>query len=464
MTTPAAVVQRAGLHRSEHRLLLTTGDVVVAVVALAVALRIWSVTTGFPFSVQFVVEHSAWLLAVPLWLAVTGPTRAWNSAHALPRTVGGVLSAAGALAAFYVVLYFYAPPAALARLPALYFLWEAVLLTVGWRLIYLFVLGRGAFTRRAVIVGDGPRARAARDLLQQEARDTVVVGFVSDGEEPGTIDGEMIRPLSALDGLVEEGVAEVVLAIDRTPSPLLSEQLLRLQEQGLDVVPFAAEYEQRLQRVPIDHVDSDWAFQSLPEWVRARDASRLAKRVVDVLGSLAGIVIFAVLVVPVAIAILLDDGRPVFFRQQRIGRGGKRFDVVKFRTMRRGAEADGARWASSDDPRTTRVGRWLRRARIDEWPQVLNVLRGDMSLVGPRPERPEFTEQLGRAIPFYRSRLMVQPGLTGWAQVNADYGDSIEGQARKLEYDLYYLKHRSLAFDAWILLRTVGTVLGLRGH
>ena len=277
MTTTAAVAQRGGLHRSEHRLLLTTGDGVVAVIALAVALRIWSITTGFPFNVQFVVEHAAWLAAVPLWLGVTMPTRAWNSAHALPRTVGGLLSAAGGLAAFYAVLYLYAPPAALARLPALYFLWEGVLLTVAWRLIYLFVLGRGAFTRRAVIVGDGPRARAARDLLQREARDTVVVGFVSDREQPGRIDDEPIRPLSALDGLFEEGIAEVVLAIDRTPSALLSERLLRLQEQGLDVVPFAAEYEQRLQRVPIDHVDPDWAFQSLPEWVRERDASRLGQ-------------------------------------------------------------------------------------------------------------------------------------------------------------------------------------------
>jgi len=460
----AAVAPRGGLHRSEHRLLLTAGDGIVAVVALAVALRIWSITTGFPFSLEFIVGHAAWLIAVPLWLGVTVPTRAWNSAHALPRIISGLLSAAGALAGFYVILYFYAPPSALARLPALYFLWEAVLLTVAWRMIYLFVLGRGGFTRRTVIVGDGLRARAARDLLQREARDTVIVGFVSDNEQGGSLDGQAVRPLSALDGLAEEGIAEVVLAIDRTPSPHLSEKLLRLQENGLDVVPFAAEYEQRLQRVPIVHIDSDWAFQSLPEWVRERDASRLAKRVVDIAGSLVGILILIVLVIPVSLAILLDDGRPVFFRQQRIGRGGKRFDVVKFRTMRVGAEAGGARWAAPDDPRTTRVGRWLRRARLDEWPQVLNVLRGDMSLVGPRPERPEFTEYLGHAIPFYRSRLMVQPGLTGWAQINTDYGDSIEGQARKLEYDLYYLKHRSLAFDAWILLRTVGTVLGLRGH
>lgn len=464
MTTTATVAARGGLHRSEHRLLLTSGDAVVAVVALAVALRIWSITTGFPFNVRFITEHAAWLLAVPLWLAVTVPTRGWSAAHALQRTVGGLLSAAGALAAFYIVLYFYAPPSALARLPALYFLWEAVLLTVGWRLIYLFVLRRGAFTRRAVIVGDGRRAQAARELLEREARDTVVVGFVSDEDQSGQMQSQPVRPLSALDGLADEGVAEIVLALDRTPSPELSEQLLRLQERGVEVVPFAAEYEQRLQRVPIDHVDSDWAFQSLPEWVRARDASRLAKRVVDIAGSLVGIVIFAILVIPVSLALLFDDGRPIFFRQQRIGRGGKRFDVIKFRTMRVGAEAAGARWASPDDPRTTGVGRWLRRARLDEWPQVFNVLSGDMSLVGPRPERPEFTEQLGRAIPFYRSRLMVQPGLTGWAQVNTDYGDSIEGQARKLEYDLYYVKHRSLAFDAWILLRTVGTVLGLGGH
>src|SRR5262249_33698231 len=266
LVTMPAVVPRSGLHRSEHRLLLTAGDGIVAVVALAVALRIWSITTGFPFSLAFIAGHAAWLIAVPLWLGVTVPTRAWNSAHALPRTISGLLSAAGALAGFYVILYFYAPPSALARLPALYFLWEAVLLTVAWRMIYLFVLGRGGFTRRAVIVGDGQRARAARDLLQREARDTVIVGFVSDNEQGGSIDGQAVRPLSALDGLAEEGIAEVVLAIDRTPSPHLSEKLLRLQENGLDVVPFAAEYEQRLQRVPIVHIDSDWAFQSLPEW------------------------------------------------------------------------------------------------------------------------------------------------------------------------------------------------------
>ena len=464
MTATGEVSGRGGLHRSEHGLFLAAGDAVVAVLALGVALRVWSVTTGFPFDVQFVSEHAAWLFAVPLWLAVTAPTRTWHAAQALDRTITGLLSASAVLLALYAALYFYAPPAALARLPALYFIWEAVLLTAGWRLTYLFVLGRGTFSRRAVIVGQGARARAARELIDQVARDTVIVAVVSDSDRPLEAGSQGTRPLADLDALVEQGIAEIVLALDEAPSPALSARLLRLQERGLDVVPFAAEYEQRLQRVPIDHLDPDWAFTSLPEWVRTRDASQLAKRVLDFTGALAGAVVLLLLAVPVAAAIWLDSGRPIFYRQQRIGRSGRRFDVFKFRTMHVGAEAEGAQWASADDPRTTRVGRWLRRARLDEWPQVLNILRGDMSLVGPRPERPEFAERLGAEIPFYRTRLMVRPGLTGWAQVNAGYGDSVGGQAQKLEYDLYYIKHRSLLFDLWIVLRTIGTVLGLRGR
>ena len=148
-----------------------------------------------------------------------------------------------------------------------------------------------------------------------------------------------------------------------------------------------------------------------------------------------------------------------------MGRGGAPFKLMKFRTMAQDAEADGPpRWAGRRDSRVTRVGRFLRRTRLDELPNVVNVLRGEMSLVGPRPERPEFVAQLEREIPFYRTRLLVRPGLTGWAQVNYPYGDSVYGALEKLEYDLYYLKHRSLFFDLWILVRTVGTVVALRGR
>jgi lipopolysaccharide/colanic/teichoic acid biosynthesis glycosyltransferase len=205
-------------------------------------------------------------------------------------------------------------------------------------------------------------------------------------------------------------------------------------------------------------------FNSYADAVRAKDSSRLAKRLVDVAGGLAGVLLFCLLTPLVALLIWLDTGRPIFYRQVRVGRGGRPFEMIKFRTMAVNAEREGeARWATPGDSRVTRAGRFLRRARLDELPNFINVVRGDLSLVGPRAERPEFVAMLQRDIPFYRSRLIVRPGLTGWAQVNHPYGHSITDAAMKLEYDLYYLKHRSMLFDVWIILRTIPTVLRFKG-
>jgi lipopolysaccharide/colanic/teichoic acid biosynthesis glycosyltransferase len=198
---------------------------------------------------------------------------------------------------------------------------------------------------------------------------------------------------------------------------------------------------------------------------RFRDTSPLAKRCLDV--TVAGVLAVAGLAVApfLALAVLADGGPPLLYRQRRLGRAGRAFQITKFRTMTTDAESDGAaKWSTPDDPRVTRVGRLLRRARLDELPNLWSVLRGDMSMVGPRPERPEFVEQLERDVPFYRARLIVRPGLTGWAQVNVPYGDSVRDATLKLEYDLYYIKHQSIWFDALILLRTVGTMLRLGGR
>jgi len=228
---------------------------------------------------------------------------------------------------------------------------------------------------------------------------------------------------------------------------------------------FTRRFEAQLHWVPVDFLEPDWLMTDLADAVRLGEASWLAKRLLDIAGALIGLVAFAALTPFIAIAILLDSGAPIFYRQKRVGRGGALFTVVKFRTMGRDAERPGeARWADRDDPRATRMGRMLRKTRLDELPQFASILRGDMSLVGPRPERREFIDRLQEAIPFYRARLMVPPGLTGWAQVNLPYGDSVEAAKLKLEYDLYYVKRRSMLFDLAILLRTVGTVVGLRGH
>lgn len=453
-----------GLQRSDQGLLLLLGDALAATAAAVLALWIWSLTTGFPFGWSFVSERAVWLLAAPLWCFVTGPTRNWHEAQSLARTAGGLVSASAVMLACYVALYFYAPPAALARLPALYFIWEAGLLTAAWRLVYLYVLRRGGFSRRVIIIGSGETAAAAGTLLANEAADTSVIAVVGIDEVPAVVDGRSLLPLSDLDGLLTQGISEVVLALSAPPSPQLSRRLLLAQESGVDVVPFAAEYEQRLRRVPIAHLGPDWVFTSLPEWVRVRDASQVAKRALDLAGAVAGMAVLALLILPISLLILISGGPPVFYRQSRVGRGGRPFELIKFRTMVPGAEAQGAQWAVTDDPRVTPVGRWLRRSRIDELPQLWNVLRNEMSLVGPRPERPEFIERLAAAIPLYRARLIVPPGITGWAQISADYGASVEEQAFKLEHDLYYIKHRSLFFDVWILVRTVGTVLGLGGR
>ncbi len=433
-------------------MLLLLGDIAAAALALAVSLWVWNLTTGFAFDLAFLKKWAVFGLLVPAWVLVLAPARQLRLALSFGQTWRALLGAVGTVAVAYLLAYFYAPRAVLPRLPALYFLWEAALLTLAWRLCYLYALARGVLKRKAVFVGEASAAKRLTELLSRHAPDVKVVATI----DPTDAD---------LDDVVRrDGVSEIILAPRLSMAPALVQALVRWQESGLDVLPMTAEYEHLLMRMPIADLEPDWMFTSLPEWVRARDASRAVKRAIDIAGGIVGVTLLAVATPVVAVLILLDSGRPVFYRQRRLCTGGRTFDVIKFRTMMREAEADGPKWAAADDPRATRVGRWLRRMRLDELPQVLSVLRGEMSLVGPRPERPELAEHLEQQIPFYRTRLMVRPGLTGWAQVNTPYGDSVEGAALKLEYDLYYIKHRSLLFDAWIMLRTIGTIFAMGGR
>ncbi|HEY5670298.1 MAG TPA: sugar transferase, partial [Anaerolineales bacterium] len=191
----------------------------------------------------------------------------------------------------------------------------------------------------------------------------------------------------------------------------------------------------------------------------------MVKRIIDIIGGLVGVLLLILIMPFVAVAIWLDDGLPIFYTQSRTGKGSLLFDMIKLRTMRRDAEAAGVpQWAREDDARATRVGRLLRKSHLDELPQFINVLRGEMSLVGPRSERPELMGVFQQSVPFYRARLLVKPGITGWAQVNFGYASDIEETTIKLEYDLYYIKHRGLLLDLIIMLRTPATVFGFRGR
>jgi len=476
MTAPRVLPR--GLQASEHRALLAAGDACAATAAVIVALWLWSIPAGWRFSAALLTGHAWWFAAAVAWLlAASIPAAPSSIAFSLRRTLATLSRGAAILLIAYGAWYFYAPRGVLPRLVVLYFLWEATLLTLAWRLIFVTVFSRQRFRQRAIIVGSGRAAALALSTIRRHrARQVDVVGFVAEPGDDRTglltdeapakaLDLPRIDGARLLEEAAERGASELVLALREPPSEALLKTLLLCQEAGAQVVRVQTLTEQILHRVPVDLLEPDWLMTDLADAVRLGEASWVAKRLMDVAGAAIGLVAFAVSTPLIATAIWLDSGSPIFYRQPRVGRGGALFTVLKFRTMAKDAERPGeARWADRDDPRTTGVGRWLRRTRLDELPQFANILRGEMSLVGPRPERLEFIAGLQEAIPFYRARLMVPPGLTGWAQVNLPYGDSVEAARAKLEYDLYYVKHRSVTFDLAIVLRTFGIVARLGGH
>jgi exopolysaccharide biosynthesis polyprenyl glycosylphosphotransferase len=267
----------------------------------------------------------------------------------------------------------------------------------------------------------------------------------------------------AAPGLLRRGRrGTVVVTASALEDPATAGLLASLSLSGVRVVRPRDWCEGVLRRVSLDDVDEPWFLFDRP--LRARRVYAAGKRVTDIVAGLLGMLLLALLVPVIALLVRLDDGGPVFFRQERVGRGGRPFLIWKFRTMRVDAEADGPVWASPDDRRTTRLGRVLRRSRLDEIPQFLNVLKGEMALVGPRPERPEFIRMLERAVPFYDRRHLMRPGITGWATVRFGYGDSVGDKWRSHEYDLYYLKHRSPLLDLEILVRTAVVMLLRKGQ
>lgn len=337
----------------------------------------------------------------------------------------------------------------------------------GMRYIYRQVVRSGVLSRNALIVGEGREAEEALSLLSHTPDPGLrILGLVSTRRaSAGTFVGPIpvVGSVDKLREFVEALDAETLIvatSVSREPSVL---RLLRpLRCSGIDVMDVVTLHETLAQEIPLDHINDEWLMNA------AMNSSvvhvRKIKRIMDFVVALIGLVVTAPIFLVAAVLVRLDSPGSIFYCQRRSGLDGRPITVLKFRTMRQDAEAlSGAVWAGQADMRVTRTGRFMRKWRVDEIPQLINVLRGEMSLVGPRPERPEFVETLAQAIPFYRERLMVPPGITGWAQVKYPYAASIEAARRKLQYDLYYIKHMSFFLDVLILLRTFKTIIvGLR--
>jgi sugar transferase (PEP-CTERM system associated) len=320
---------------------------------------------------------------------------------------------------------------------------------------------------RVLIVGTGVEAQGVlNDLRADDRHMREVVGFFETALDTETlVDGAPVfdrsRPLT--DIVSKYGVDEIVVAVrEQRGGVMPMDQLLTCRTRGTKILDLAAFYERSHAEVPVDSLKASWLVYG-NGFVQG-PARRLAKRTFDVLSSAFLLLVASPVMLLAAAAIKLDSRGPVFYRQERVGLGGRTFQCVKFRSMRTDAESDGvARWATKNDSRITRVGAFMRKTRIDELPQLISVLKGEMSIVGPRPERPEFVAKLKGQIPFYDLRHGVKPGVTGWAQVRYSYGASLEDARRKHQFDLYYLKNNTLLMDLQILIETVTVVLFREG-
>jgi exopolysaccharide biosynthesis polyprenyl glycosylphosphotransferase len=257
---------------------------------------------------------------------------------------------------------------------------------------------------------------------------------------------------------------EIVIASDAELEPQLFQYISNCQALGIRVTSMADFYARLERKIPVEYIGTNWVLQAIQDRALFRGLQLAFKRLMDLLLLLFGLPVLALLLPLLALLIHLDSPGPIFYRQVRSGRGGAPFWILKFRTMIADAEKAGKpQWATERDPRITRVGHFLRKSRLDEVPQLINILRGEMSFVGPRPERPEFVEMLREQIPFYDTRMMIKPGLTGWAQVHYDYGNSTDDALVKLQHDFFYIRHWTFWMDVYVLFRTVAVVLQLKG-
>jgi sugar transferase (PEP-CTERM system associated) len=362
------------------------------------------------------------------------------------------------------VVYFMLPGRTLWRSNLFYAMFIAMAFLVLIRLLLGGLLGTSAFRRRVLVLGAGARADRLRKLGERPEAGFAIVGYIGMSSAAPVVEEAIHRDaINNLTRYVENlGVSEVVLALEERRNALPLKDLLRIKTTGVHVNDFSTFMERETGRVDLDTVNPSWLIFS-DGFSSGRALSSAAKRIFDITASLLLLVLTLPVIVLFALLVKIDSKGPAFFRQRRVGLYGEPFDVIKLRSMRTDAEVNGAQFAQENDPRVTRIGRFIRKVRIDELPQTWSVLKGEMSFVGPRPERPEFVSDLEEKLPYYAERHMVKPGITGWAQINYPYGASIEDSRHKLEYDLYYAKNYTPFLDLLILLQTLRVVLWHEG-
>lgn len=364
------------------------------------------------------------------------------------------------------VLYYFIPDLFIGRGILLINLSLIAVISINWRIFYNYLMATSRFGQRILVIGTSALAiNIVKMVLQKKDAGFQVVGFISyDHERVGTplVNPGIIGDHSNIIELVKkEKIDRIIVALEERRGKFPAPELLACKMSGISVEDGLQFYEHLTGRLQVEHLKP--SFLIFSEGFRNSKPSLFAKRITEVSLSLIMVFLLSPLMALIALLIKIDSRGPIFYKQERSGWNGKVFRLIKFRSMAQDAEANGAVWAKVKDDRVTRVGRFLRSSRLDELPQLINVLRGDMSFVGPRPERPCFVEELRKKIPYYDQRLAVKPGITGWAQIRFPYGASVEDAREKLKFDLYYVKNMSFLFDLMIIFETVRVVLLVRG-
>ncbi len=453
---------------SERKILLRVLDIVCVLLLLYVV----SLVFNFDYF-KINSDHWVWSIVLAAYLTVFATIfELYNlqKASKFDVVVKNVIITSSVTVLFYLLTPFYTPMLPSNRLQIVYFFLAINIAMLAWRYAYIILISAPRFYKRVILIAHAQDVDAIVASLQKSDPNYRVIGFFNTAPYDGTIVNNLEIDSIAIEDIAmltdEVTISEIVVGtpLSEGMTVELNNKLIKLLENGIPIREYTQVYEELTHRIPVQHVEKDF-YRYFPFSRSNQNKLYLFfNRILDLLLSVIGL-LFGLILLPFLITgNMIGNRGPFFYSQTRVGKNGKHFKIYKLRSMVINAEKHGAQFAMAKDTRVTKFGRFLRKSRFDEIPQFINVIKGEMSVIGPRPERPEFVRELIEKIPFYEVRHLVKPGVTGWAQVNAKYGSSEEDSLEKLQYDLYYIKHRSLFLDITIIIKTLSTIVFFRGQ
>lgn len=453
---------------SERKILLRIFDI------LSILLVLYFVSKTFDFD-YFTLnkENWTWELVLILYVSVFGTIFELydlQKSSKIEKISVGIVFTVSITVLFYLLTPFFTPELPVNRLQILYFYFAILIALFLWRIAYVSFIVSPRFYKKVLIIGETSNIETIVDTFKSSDPNYKIVGFVNcETDKLASVKFNAIpeyRPNQINEIIKKENISEIVVASykSETITPEIYYTLIKLLEEGFPINEYTQVYEDMAQRVPVQFVGKDF-YKYFPFSRSNQNKLYLFfHRFFDILIAIVGLLMGIAILPIILLGNIIGNRGPLFYSQYRIGKNGKDFKIIKFRTMIKNAEKSGAVWAKKGDSRITPFGKFLRHSRLDEIPQFVNILKNEMSLIGPRPERPFFVKELSQILPFYETRHIVKPGLTGWAQVKTRYASSVDDSLIKLQYDLYYIKHRSFFLDMNIILKTLSTIIFFRGQ